>query len=192
MTVDLGEGLKLENSGQAVTVQWVTVSNQASVGQQRTWDLVLPGGIRLPVHDTTWAGRERDVVLGVPAGLPELPRELALLLGKRRASVERVTGRSVLYMSVYLVMPDAAGWPRFKKKLDFGELFDMCGEELIYGLKEHGVHEIGTKGEILGESGRSRNELCALLASNCEAAPIATYVVTRVVPTLRLTGVINL
>ncbi|MBB4917439.1 hypothetical protein [Streptosporangium saharense] len=166
----------------------MTVSNQASVGQQHTWDLVLPDGIRLPVCDTTWAGGERDIVLGVPAGLPELPRELALLLGKRRASVECVADRSMLYMSVYLVMPDAAGWPRFKKKLDFGELFDTCGEELIYGLKEHGVHEIGTKGEALGETGRSRNELCALFASDWEAAPVAT----RVVPTLRLSGVLAL
>ncbi|WP_432869266.1 hypothetical protein [Microbispora rosea] len=192
MSIDLSEGLLLKAFPEVSSeVEETTVSGASSTGVRRIWPLILPDGTELPVWDTAWDREGREVVMGVPEEVPEIPRPLERLLGRRRASVESVPRRRMLYMTIYLVFPNLQGWPTFKKKLSREDLLYACGPDMIDGLHDHGLVSIGTKEELLGAEGKSRLELCALLEPDREVAPVATYVVTRVVPILRSSGVLR-
>jgi len=88
-------------------------------------------------------------------------------------------------MSVYLVQPNNQGWPKLRKKLTFDDFHNTVGSELIEATHDLGVTSIASKEKILGETGRSMKELCGTFKPDAELAPIALYVISRVVPTLR-------
>ncbi|WP_371779011.1 hypothetical protein [Streptosporangium subroseum] len=111
-----------------------------------------------------------------------MPEALSTLLNRRRAGIEQ---RRESFMSVYLVQPNDQGWPKLRKKLTFDDFHHTVGSELIEATHNLGVMCIASKEELLGETGRSMNELCGTFKSHTEAAPVALYVISRVVPTLR-------
>ena len=92
-------------------------------------------------------------------------------------------------MTVRLVLPDAGGWPRFKS-CTVEELAREVGQEHLDRLTSLGVRRIDTKEAILGAEGRNRLELCAVLDPDSPSAAPALYVVSRVLPTLRRTGLV--
>ncbi len=92
-------------------------------------------------------------------------------------------------MTVRLVLPDASGWPRFKS-CDIEELAREVGSDHLDRLRSLGVWRIDTKEAILGARGRNRLELCAMLDPDSAYAAPALYVVSRVLPTLRRSGLV--
>ncbi|MGD9485197.1 hypothetical protein WDH52_18435 [Streptomyces sp. TRM70308] len=136
----------------------------------------------ITIYDTRWDNGERDIVIARPDAVPPLPKPLSALLGRKRAGVYE-HGES-LRMSVCLVRPDGNGWPRASWCRSW-ELVAECGHEILDALYELGVIRIDDCETVLGDDSRQRKRLCALLGPDAEAAPIALYVVTRVLPTLR-------
>lgn len=166
-------------------VRGSTTSGQVAQGLRRTW--VLSGaGPDLPIWDTTWSTGERELVLGSLDPLPELPQSVANLMGRRRATVEDHQA-GVLRMTVRLVLPDQDAWPRFKS-CSLDQLRGASGSAHIDELGVSGIARIGTKADLLGESGRNRNELVGLMRADLQEAPAVLYAASRVLPVLRVTG----
>ncbi|MER5623054.1 hypothetical protein ABT061_18640 [Streptosporangium sp. NPDC002544] len=168
--------------GATESVQGESCSGKRTSGRQTTWNLRVEGHHTLPVWLREWNTGESDVVLGRPSNVPPMPEALSTLLNKRRAGIEQ---RQKTFMSVYLVQPSEQGWPKLQKKLTLDDFHLTVGSELIEAAHSLGIMGIASKEELLGETGRSRNELCGTFGSGAEAAPVALYVISRVVPTLR-------
>jgi hypothetical protein len=188
LVIDLS-GVSLELVLGETRVTGATSTGQDSVGRRVSWTMSMPGGPDLPVWETLWATGIREVVLGRGEVLPQLPAALANLIGRRRSQFswdERVGG---LLTAVRLVRPDANQWPRFTS-CDFPTLEEECGAGRIELLRQIGVRQIASKSEILGDVGRSRAQLCAVIDESATEAPVAVHLVTRVVPTLIEVGFI--
>jgi hypothetical protein len=181
----LSPTLSVEPQAGEEYVAGVTSGHQEAIGRRTTW-LIQCNRTELPVWDTVWSTGDREIVLARPDYIPHLPTALVNLMGRRRATIELRQDRRWL-MTIRLVLPDATGWPRFKK-CSKAELYDACGSGLLDRLGEVGLVALGPKQEILGATGRNRDELCAITDDTVSPATIATYVVTRVVPTLSLVG----
>lgn len=181
----LSPTLSIEPQTGGEYVTGVTSGRQEAIGRRATW-LIRSTVTELPVWDTVWSTGDREIVLARPDYVPQLPNALVNLMGRRRATVELRSDRRWL-MTIRLVLPDATGWPRFKK-CSRSELYDACGSVLVDRLREVGLVALGPKEEILGATGRNRDELCAITDDSLNPATIATYVVTRVWPTLRQVG----
>ena len=184
--LQLDERLRLYSAYQD-HIRGNTASGEAAAGLRTTW-IVDGTGTQLSIWDTTWSTAEREVVLGRPEPVPAVPLPVAQLMGRRRASVDVGTG-GLLFMTVRLVLPDPEGWPRFRR-CDITELTEEVGEDQLDRLFALGVRQIDTKASLLGATGRSRTELCASLDPKASAAVPALYLVTRVLPTLRRTGML--
>ncbi|MFI1563840.1 hypothetical protein ACH4ZX_12405 [Streptomyces sp. NPDC020490] len=184
----LGSSLTFSKEPGSSPIEGETLSGAFSTGIATVWHLGISGHPDLLVHDRQWRTGERDIVTARPTQVPTMPKPLSALLGKKRAGVDNWEdrGRWQHRMAVYLVLPDPdrEGWPK-QKWCSADELVDACGAELLDALGDHGVTKIDTRETILGEEGRQRNRLCALLDPASEVAPVMLYVTTRVVPTLK-------
>ncbi|MEU0519102.1 hypothetical protein [Streptosporangium sp. NPDC006007] len=183
----LGNSLTIERGGEPENVEGETCSGVRSTGAQTTWNVNVAGRGTFPVWSRSWHTGERDIVLGRGEVVPSVPAALSALFGKRRAGLERHMVHKKTYMTVCLVLPDDQNWPR-RRKCTLEELERVCGADVVGSVYDHGVLDIATKGELLGETGRNRTELCGILDPASESAPVALYVATRVVPTLRKVG----
>lgn len=183
----LGDSLTVVKGGEPEIVEGKTCSGVRSTGAQTTWNMNVAGRGTFPVWSRSWRNGERDIVLGRGETVPAVPAALSALFGKRRAGLERHAVHKKTYMTVRLVLPDNENWPRFRK-CTLEELDRACGVDVVDSVYDHGVLDIATKEELLGETGRNRTELCGILDPASELAPVALYVATRVVPTLRKVG----
>lgn len=186
-TLLLSPTVTIERQPGEERITGMTSGRQEAVGRRLTWRVKLPM-TELPLWDTQWSTGEREIVLARPEYVPPLPAPVINLMGRRRASVARRADRTWV-MTVKLVLPDSDGWPRFRK-CTADELNDECGAALISRLKQIGLVTLGEKSEVLGATGRNKGELCAVTNDEVGPSTVATYVVTRVVPTLRRVGVI--
>lgn len=180
----IGPSLRITKAT-AKPVQGETVTERPANGIQTTWRLHIGGHRELPIWIREWDTGERDVVLGRPDRVPPMPAALDALLGKQRASILR-RGRHTV-MIIYLVRPDENNHPR-RKKCTLEQLTGAVGDDLVRATRQLGVVDIGTKEQLLGDTGRTRTELCGILNPKSETAPVALYVISRVVPTLKKVG----
>lgn len=188
MNYTLGPSMQLTTLIEQKKTDGETCSKEVSTGLRTAWRLSIAGRPTLSIHDTRWTNGERDVVLARPAELPPMPKELSNLLARRRSGIEAHDGGPRLRMAVYLVGPDDKGWPR-KRHCGLDELRDACGLELVDECFRLGVIRIDTREALLRDDNPAhKNRLCAVLEPTQDCAPIALYVVTHVVPTLKHIG----
>jgi hypothetical protein len=178
----IGSAISLEKSPLEEKIDGQTCSKEFSSGTRTEWRLSISGQSDLFIHDQRWHNGERDVVIARPELVPPMPNPLSALLGKQRSQIDR--HGDLLRMAVCLVAPDDKGWPK-KTFCTLDELDGACDPVLLDAVYDLGVTTINTREVILGEEGRQRNRLCALLDPSMECGPIALHVLTRVVPTLR-------
>ncbi|WP_285730385.1 hypothetical protein [Nocardiopsis sp. ATB16-24] len=188
MSVVLGEGLTLAPPARAVRVEGQTSQKKLSAGSAHDWTLGIEGHASLTIRDTHWENGERDLRPMMPEpGSADIPLALALLHGKRRAGIYKVSHRQELsWMTVDTVRPGKDEWPsRTSPSLE--GLHEICGKERVEAAIAQGIVSLGTKAELLGaeDNDRTKNGLRALFDPNRHVAPVALYAVTRVVPTLR-------
>ncbi|PWK75064.1 hypothetical protein BCL76_101799 [Streptomyces sp. CG 926] len=187
MTISLGERLTLAPARQTAIEPAETCSGLISSGTATDRALSVDGRPELTVRDIRWRNGERDVRMHLPDVLPEMPRALAKLHDRRRAGVYRTDdGRT--WMTAWSVLPGDGDWPKWRRPTGVGELGALCGADRLRVVHDHGVVEIGSKEALLGDPGRTRRQLCALLDDDVEAAPAVLYAVTRLVPVLRHIG----
>jgi hypothetical protein len=111
-------------------------------------------------------------------------------MGRRRSIFNRDPKLDAYVSTVRIVVPDSDGWPHFRS-CDMARLRAECGEVRLSRLAELGIKRIGTKSQILGEEGRARSQLCAITDDVHGPAPSALHVVTRLVPTLKILGLVD-
>src|SRR5207248_2515300 len=70
-------------------------------------------------------------------------------------------------------------------KASMRELRNGSGVDIGRTLRRAGVSDVGTKQDVLGDTGRHRNFLCATFDARAQWPPIVAYVLTRVLPLMR-------
>jgi hypothetical protein len=165
--------------GRTVDIEGETADGCASTGQGHLFEITDEEDCRLTVRDTQWANGERDIVTcerhGSPQRfdtlverlrLPVLSRGGELYVELRQVRL-RPNGRGNLFA------PDEAG-------LDAGAGLAVTGE-----LVRHGATRVGTRGELLGDEGRTRSRIGASFPREAELVALVAYVCTRVAPVAR-------
>lgn len=184
MGFQIGESLTVTRVPGVSRVYGNTCSKVESHGDRIEWKLAVQGCPDFFIHDTWWGNGERDIVTAKPSHVPPMPKPLSLLLGKQRSTV-RFLNKDVL-VAVCLITPDAKGWPT-RSFCSESDLYRTCGD-LVDVLYARGLIEIATRETVLRDESRMRNRLCALIDPEAEAGPVSLYVVTHIVPTLKLVG----
>ncbi|WP_152486357.1 hypothetical protein [Nocardiopsis lucentensis] len=92
-------------------------------------------------------------------------------------------------MAVNVVFPGEDDWPKRTSPALEG-LHMHCGRELVERVRGLGIADLGPKSQLLPtkEGDRTKNQLRALFCESEEAAPVALYAITHLVPTLRYIG----
>ena len=189
--VELSELVSLTRPTAVESVSGTTASRESAMGRRRIWTLRL-SALSLPLWDTVWSTAEREIVLGALSTLPDgMPTALGALIGRRRLTINSGENRDWDTATVRLVLPDATGWPRFQR-CTYDELMSQaCGERYVGSLSAAGVERLGTKEDLLEETGRSKNELCAFLDRESHEAGPVLFLVSRVVPVARAVGLLD-
>jgi hypothetical protein len=65
------------------------------------------------------------------------------------------------------------------------ELDDGAGVSLVRELQRHGALLVGTREELLGDEGRSRNRWGVRFPADGQIVPVLAYVCTRIEPVRR-------
>lgn len=137
---------------------------------------------------TRWETGERDVhVLDVESSNRALKNRLThglrlgiKLLSKRVCVVE--------LRQAQIKDGDPNAWSS-AYKASLSQLSEGAGLDIVEALKIAGAELVGTKEEVLGESGRNRNFICATFPEKAIWPPVVAYVATRILPLLR--GVVH-
>lgn len=164
-----------------------TISGLESVGNRWNWTLRLPT-VDLIVWETLWVSGERELVLANQEVDPRLPLALSKLMSRRRAGLESADNFD--FMSARRVDPDADGWPKHSncRASDLVELIPPRTEEV---LSDIGYLGCSTREETLGASGPNRNQLIGRFRPESRTATTGFYALTRVIPTLRHTRILE-
>ncbi|MFD5561922.1 hypothetical protein [Kitasatospora griseola] len=164
-----------------------TCGGEQASGAAAIWALEIAGRLTLTVRDTRWDNDERDVVLREEPGMPEMPFELAQLHGRERAGIAPLPPDEQRIM-VYIAVPQAGARPKRKKTFTDSELFEVFDPELQALVLEAEGSRISPRDYDYDYDnyGRpKRYEYIIGFHDEDRATPVAAYVATRVMPTLR-------
>jgi hypothetical protein len=154
-----------------------TLSNEKFDAEVTIWPVSGPEGERFLVHDIAFENGERHVVCGSRCDSPE---QWDRLVGRLRQGIYPVEdGR--YRMDLRQARWKDNGWSnRFQATRC--ELDNGAGLDVFALLKGRGRVDCGTRADILGETGRKRNETCVVFAEEETQVPIIAYVVTTLLP----------
>lgn len=152
-----------------------TASGAFAAGSAAYFEVQGPEGLHLGVRDISWENGERDIVTFARHSSPQIYDTL----------VERLRLSVLVRGGVYVELRQA----RVRANGHAG-LFDASLAALSRGagvdvpgiLRQFGATAVGTRSEILGDTGRSRHRIGACLAAGPGSSPLVAYVLTRIAP----------
>lgn len=155
----------------------VTLSGVKSDAQVTVWPVSGPEGERFLIHDIAFENGERHVRCGSRCDSPE---QWDRLVGRLRQGVyETDDGR--FRMDLRQARWKDNGWSnRFQATRS--QLEKGAGLDVFEFLQGWDAVECGTRGEVLGETGRKRNETCVVFSGEERIVPIVAYVATTLLP----------
>jgi hypothetical protein len=141
------------------------------------------GGVAVDVAVITWAAGSREVAAIDCHGSP--PRIQRLARGGRMGI--HVASDTQEWMELRISRLTSADWSsEFQTTLP--ELKMVTRLAVGERLSELGATALGTRADVLGESGRRRNELAVVFPRADFAVPVAAYCCVRVLPLLYAHG----
>ncbi|HWQ25107.1 MAG TPA: hypothetical protein VNK94_13475 [Gaiellaceae bacterium] len=109
-------------------------------------------------------------------------RYLPRLEGRLRLTID--SQRSFSTCALRLAAPKGESWANLRDA-SLAELGEAAGVAVGRELRGVGALEVGTKGAILGETGRTRKRLIATFPDDNEHVPVLAFVLTRLAPLVR-------
>ncbi len=181
--------LNLRNLDDRV-LEGTTSSGQSSQGTASLWEATGPPGVALTLADVTWSNGERDVrAFEIECPLPQAlggPRPLTRLERGGRLSVLRKGGQEYVELQVSRIDPDSPElWSSTYKATD-EDFRHLAGDDWKRSLLEAGASKIGPRESVIGDEGRRRKFLCAVLGDRDFPLPVVAYSLTRILPLLDL------
>jgi hypothetical protein len=162
--------------GRAEGVEGETSSGVASRGRGRLFDVRDGTAVHLTVRDTTWQNGERDIVATERHGSPQ---RFDTLIERLRLPV---TARDAdLYVELRQVRLKPNGHGNLFSATET-ELDDGAGISVARELVRLGAIRVGTREDLLGDDGRSRNRWGVRFPQEADLVPVVAYVCTRVGP----------
>ena len=143
----------------------------ATDGRSRVFEVTGPDDLRLLVRDTTWDTGERDLAVHDRC---DAPQRFDRLVSGSRLTVQP----GLVELRQARMKP--GGWSNLFKA-DLAELDDGAGTDVATALRDAGATDVGTREEVLGDTGRRRSFVVATFADGREV-PVVAYVLTRVAP----------
>jgi hypothetical protein len=153
-----------------------TVTGIASTGRGRFYEITGTGGLHLTVRETTWATGERDVVA---TRRHDSPQRFDTLIERLRLPVSRRGHDFYAELRQVRLKPNGRGnlFAASEEDLDRGACVSVARQ-----LERHGAGRVGTREELLGDDGRTRNRLGVRFGQHADLVPVIAYVCTRVAP----------
>lgn len=106
------------------------------------------------------------------------------LVKRLRIGVQSVpSSPETSFIQVRIARPKTPGesWPT-RHMTTVGEINEKCGFDVERLLCDHGVSAIGSRATVFGETGRTRNQLCARFAAGDPVPAVLIYIVSTVLP----------
>jgi hypothetical protein len=136
------------------------------------------GGVAVDVGVITWAGSREVAAIDCHGSPPRIQR----LARGARIGIHRASDTEES-MELRISRLTSADWSsEFQTTLH--ELEIVTRLDVAARLRELGATALGTRADLLGESGRRRNEVAVLFARGDSVVPIAAYCSVRILPLL--------
>lgn len=169
--------LTVRDTGRRESTEGETVSGKAFCGMATIYEIEVPGAT-LEVHDVRWENGERDVRTEARLEGPTVFDELA---GRLRIGVDAApNGRRKMRLRI----PARSAphkMPTFHQT-SVAELDKVCGIDTAALLYEAGAIKVDVQRLAIGDTSRTKNELCVVFDDNdfASTVPIVAYTVTPV------------
>ena len=181
--------LDLRNLGDRV-LEGTTVSARLSRGKASLWEATGPPGVALTIADVKWSNGERDVrAIKIECPLPQDlagPRPLTRLERGGRLSVLQIRGQEYVELQVSRINPDSPEFWSSTHKATDEDFRHLAGDDWKRDLLAVGASKVGPRESVIGDDGRRRKFLCAVLEDRNSALPVVAYSLTRILPLLDL------
>jgi hypothetical protein len=156
-----------------------TCEQVQSSGRGALYEVGDGGGMRLSVRYTRWDNRERDVVATVRH---DSPQAFDTLIERLRLPITRRGTDHYAELRHVRLKPNGRGnlFTPSVEELDAGA--GVCVED---ELLRHGAIRVGTREQLLADTGGTRGRLGVLFPPENEIVPVIAFVCTRVAPVAR-------
>ena len=181
--------LSLRKSGKRL-LDGTTASGQSSRGTAAIWEATGVPGVAITVADVRWVNGERDVrAVDVVCPLPIAlggPRPLARLERGSRLSVLTRGAMQYVELQVSRIDPSSPEMWSSTYKADENDFRLLLGDHWKEALLAEGATGVGSRESLIGDDGRRRRFLCAVMQCDDSPLPVMAYFLTRVLPLLDL------
>jgi hypothetical protein len=140
--------------------------------------LTGPGGVALDVATIEWDESSEVAAIDCSGSPPRIQR---LARGGRIGI--RTSSDDERWMELRVSRLVSSDWSS-EYQTNEEELSTICRLDIREALIRAGATGLGTRAEILGETGRRKNELAVSFAVGDRLTPIAAYCIVRVLPLL--------
>lgn len=176
LILELG-GFKVYDMGSWRQVEGQTAKRNNSKGEAYEFRVTKGRTVDLVVGEVLWENRDREVKVLETGKSPEGFQRLGHGL---RLGVDRLTkGQAMCEVRVALLKEGA--WSNMFQT-NLVEMRELIGSPLPTFLKKFGATHVGTKADLLGETGTKRNELCVIFDDDDSYVPAVTFFLTRILP----------
>lgn len=144
---------------------------------------VVGPNLGMVIADLEWDNGEREIR---GWSMSEGPDLLAQVVGRLRIGVYQhpaLDRSSVMDLRLPVINPETSRVTVRQASIE--KLEAIAGPTIVSGLDEFGEVTFGTRAEILRDTGRRRNDLCAVFPNDKMAVPSILWLLTRLLP---LTG----
>ena len=177
--------LVVKKSREILRARGQTAQKRESIGNGQVYEVYGLLGTKLEIVDFNWDNGDRDVQC-LPTSI--LGDKLNCIASRLRMSIKKhPLRRGYLIMDITLAKPTSIGlqglWAqRFKAERE--EITEACGFDITNSLKKVGA-SLGRREFIVNDIGRRRHFLVMEFHKDNAFAPIAAFVLTRVLPLYR-------
>lgn len=173
--MQVGE-LEIIDEGRWVPIEGQTAKRAASAGKAYCVEIRGPG-YRLDVADCLWQNADRDVRV---LSRLDSPEPFDRLVHGMRVSVERQRA-DTWAMRLRIPAIGTRAWPTLHQT-NLDELDEACGLDVRDVLVSAGALNVGTRREVLGDDGRTANELCVVFddSGGDSMVPLVAYGLTPI------------
>ena len=174
------DGFKIYDLGSWREVEGDTAKRNISKGQAYEYRVTKGRTVDLLVGEVLWNNRDWEVKVLETGNSPEGYQRLGHGL---RLGVDRLSKRRAMCEIRVALLKDGAWSNMYQTTLV--EMRELMGSPLPTYLKKYGATDVGTKADLLGETGNKRNELCVVFEDSGSAdsyVPIVSFFLTRILP----------
>ena len=170
-------GFELIDCGVWRPIEGQTATREWSEGYAYEFRLVAGRTVDLTIGEVHWDNGDRDVrVVSVEKAPDSLRRlERGLRLGIQKVSSKRA------FAEIRVAHVKDADWSNMYQTTE-DEMSGIVGERLHKFLGRFGRVAVGTRGDVLGDASRRRNDLGVVFDDDASLVPAVTYFATRVLP----------